>query len=131
MHIPAESVVTITVKRFTKDDCKNTQMLFEPVNVLPEGLVVIPTAIDSRSHTVPVQVLNLSQEDSCLSPRTRLGILSKVECLVNNQCEVRFQHITASIEQVTVDVNECAHSNLQSILDKLDIGGSDEQKKNS
>lgn len=51
-------------------------MLFEP-----GGLIVVPTVISSNNHIFPVQVINFSQEDVWLSPKTRLGILSQCQCV--------------------------------------------------
>lgn len=89
---------------------------------------MVPTLVEPHSSTVQFQVLNLSQEDVWLPPRTRLGVLSKVACIENgSQCAVRFQRIAASIEQVTVVVPG-NNSDLSSVLDTLDLGGNEEQK---
>lgn len=55
---------------------KRRVMLFEP-----GGLIVVPTVISSNNHIFPVQVINFSQEDVWLSPKTRLGILSQCQCV--------------------------------------------------
>lgn len=132
VHVPAASVVTVMAKGLKEETAANVKMLLEPVHTpLPGGLLVVPTLVDSNSHTVPVQVINFSQEDVWLCPRTRLGVLAQVECVNSEQqCEVRFQRISASIEQVTVDLKEdlSVDSKIQMILDKIHIGGSIEQQ---
>lgn len=65
---------------------KGPLMLLEPGNApLPGGLVVVPTLITSERHIFPVQVMNLSDEDIWLQPRTRLGLLTEVDTVDNDQ----------------------------------------------
>ena len=92
--------------------------------------MVVPILVGSSDCIFPVQILNFSLEDVWLSPCTWLGILSRVECMDNElQCAVKFQRISADIEQITLDVGEGpSNCELQSILDKLDIGGSVDQQ---
>lgn len=81
-RIPAESVVTITATGFNGSVGEGCPMLLEPLStLLPGGLVVIPILIDSHCPCIPFKIQNFSQEDVCLLPRTRLGILSKVKCV--------------------------------------------------
>uniref|UniRef100_A0A9J8AN32 ribonuclease H n=1 Tax=Cyprinus carpio carpio TaxID=630221 RepID=A0A9J8AN32_CYPCA len=127
-HIPAESVVTITATGFNRGVGEGSPMLLEPLSTpLPGGLLVIPTIVDSHCPCIPVKILNFSQEDVWLSPRTRLGILSKVECVDSSQqCEVRFQRISADLEQVTLNIKDGQSKDcVQEILDKIDVGGSE------
>ena len=73
----------------------------------------------------PVLVVHFSQEDVWLNPRTRLGILTQVQCIDSDPCEVRFECISADTEEVTVDRKEdqTSDSDIQLILDSLHIGG--------
>ncbi|KAJ8009558.1 hypothetical protein DPEC_G00090130 [Dallia pectoralis] len=98
--------------------------------VLPDGLVVISTLVDCQNHHVPVQVVNFSQEDVWLAPRTRLGVVSPVDSVKSNgKCEVKFQRISASVEQVSVVEKDLqTSSQLPSVVDRLDIGGTKEQQ---
>lgn len=125
-RIPAESVVTITATGFNRGD--GGPMLLEPLSTaLPGDLVVVPTLVDLNSSCIPIQIVNLSQEDVWLSPRTRLGILSKIECMDSaQQCQVKFQRISADIEQVTLNVkDEHSKNSVQAVLEKIDVGGSE------
>ncbi|KAL6485918.1 hypothetical protein MHYP_G00053100 [Metynnis hypsauchen] len=130
-HIPAGSVVTLLAKRASKSAGNDQQMLLDPLSVqLPGGVMVVPTLISSSDYIFPVQILNFSLEDVWLSPHTRLGILSRVECMDNEpHFAVKFQRISADIEQIMLDGGE-EHSDceVQSVLDKLDISGSVEQQ---
>lgn len=65
----------------------------------------------------PVQQ-NVSQEDVWLSPRTRLGILTQLECVHSDQCEV------------TVDRKDgqTSDGDINLILDSLHIGGTKEEQ---
>ena len=55
-------------------------LVLEPVNTpLPEWLVVLSTLFISESHTIPVQVMNISDEDVWLKPNTGLGVLTCVD----------------------------------------------------
>lgn len=129
-HIPSASVVTIMAKGLPKIQGGEHQWLLEPTNLtLPGGLVVLPTLIESGSNTVPVQVVNLTQEDVWLHPRTRLGVFSMAECLSDEpQVKVKFNRISVSTEHVSVDQSSPLTVSAQSVLDKLDIGGSGEQQ---
>lgn len=62
-----------------------------------------------------------------MSPRTWLGILTELECVDSSQqCEVRFQRISANLEQVTLNMkDEQSRDRVQEILDKIDVGGSE------
>lgn len=56
-------------------------MPLEPCHTpLLGGLVVVPTLVTSEKHVFPVKVMNLSDEDFWLQPRTRLGMLTTVDC---------------------------------------------------
>lgn len=91
VHVPALSVATVYARGLKNQSGGNSSMLLEPGNIpLPGGLIVVPTVISSNSHVFPVQVINLSQEDICLSPKTRLGILSPCQCIEGDPCEVKF-----------------------------------------
>lgn len=91
-HIPAKSVVTITSTGFHRGVGEGRPMLLEPLSTpLPGGLIVIPTLVDTHCPCIPVKILNFSQEDVWLSPRTRLGTLSKVESVdTSQQYEAQF-----------------------------------------
>ncbi len=130
-HIPAESVVTITSTVFNKGVGEGSPMLLKPLSTpLPGGLVVIPTLVDSHCPCIPVKIVNFSQEDVWLSPRTRLGTLSKVECVDSSQrYEVKFQKISADLEQVTLNMKDGqSRDRVQEILDKIDVGGSENEQ---
>ena len=73
-------------------------LLLEPVGTaVPDGLVVVPTLVSSESHILPVQVMNMSDEDIWLRPRTRLGVLTHVDSVKSDEsCEVQFQRISAA-----------------------------------
>lgn len=77
----------------------------------------------------PVQQ-NFSQEDVWLNPRTRLGILTQVECVHSDQCEVRFERISADTEEVTVGRKDgqISDSDINLILDSLHIRGTQEEQ---
>ncbi|XP_067381076.1 uncharacterized protein [Channa argus] len=131
VRVPAESISTVMVKGHFSQIGTDTQLLIEPANApLPPGVLVIPTLVDNKSRVLPVQVVNFSQEDIWLCPRTRIGIISPVECVENNQtCGVKFHRISADVEQVSVDMkNEQFDSKVQSVLEKLDIGGTEEER---
>lgn len=131
VYVPAGSVVTVQVRGFAmKAECAG-QWLVEPSNIpLPRGVIVMPTLVHPHSNLVPVQVCNLSHEDVWLQPRTRLGVLSPVQCINCEQhCEVRYQRISANIEQISLDMTKTrAQTNWRSVLDKLDVGGTGEQQ---
>lgn len=65
-----------------------------------------------------------------MNPRTRHDILTQVECVDSDQCEVRFERISADTEEVTVDRKEgqTSDSDIQLILDSLHIGGTQEEQ---
>ena len=131
IHIPSASVVTVMAKGVPQRSECERQMLLEPANMpVSGGLVVLPTLVDASSNTVPVQVVNLTQEDVWLNPRTRLGVLSPVECISDEpQVKVKFHRISASAEHVSVEQSSPISSGTQAILDKLDIGGSEVQQE--
>lgn len=105
-------------------------MLLEPGNApLPGGLVVVPTLITSERHIFPVQVMNLSDEDIWLQPWTRLGLLTEVDTVDNDQlCKVQFQRISADTDEVSVSTQPEPPTDVQSILHKLKVGGTTDQQ---
>lgn len=130
VHLPAGSVITVQARGPMRTGCEG-QQLVEPSSIsLPGGVVVMPTLVNAHSNLVPVQVCNLSDEDVWLQPRTRLGILSPVQCIDSDQrCEVKFQRISADTEHISLDMTEGhPENNLTGLLDKLDVGGSEEQQ---
>lgn len=130
-HIPAASVVTVMAKGPSKIQDGDSLRLLELGNItFPSGLVVLPTLVEASSNTVPVQVVNLSSEDVWLNARTRLGVFSPVECLSDEPpVKVKFNRVSARIEHVSVDQPSALGASTSSVLDKLDIGGSKEQKE--
>lgn len=132
VHVPAASVATVYAKGLRQLSPDETLMLLEPINTpLPSGLVVVPTLVGFGKHVFPVQVVNFSPEDIWLQPRTRLGVLSEIEC-VEEATEVHFNRISADHEEVSVNSKESKASDeeLQFMLGRLNIGGSpDEQAK--
>lgn len=66
--------------------------------------------------------MNFLQEDLWLPPRTRLGVLSTVDC-VEDATEVHFNRISADHEEVSVDRREAKASDdeLQFMLERLKI----------
>ena len=105
-------------------------MLMEGANTpLSGGLVVVPTLVESKSYLFPVQVVDFSQEDVWLNPRSRLGIQTQIECIDSDPCEVQFERISADTE-VTFDRKEgqTSDSDFQLILDNLHIGGTQEEQ---
>lgn len=130
VHVPALSAATVMAKGLRTVGEEAPLLLLEPVNApLPGGLVVVPTLVSSESHIFPVQVMNMSDEDIWLRPRTRLGVLTQVDSVESDErCEVQFQKISADTEQVSIDKKTDVPTDVQSILDKLDLCGSPEQK---
>lgn len=84
-----------------------SKWIIEPVtSPLPPGLAIIPTLATNTRHVLPLQVVNFSSEDVWLCPRTRLGIISNIDCVeIEQTCQVKFQRISADVEQVSVDSN--------------------------
>ena len=131
VHVPAASVATVYAKGLKQLSPDETLML-EPISTpLPNGLVVVPTLVQSSKHVFPVQVVNFSQEDIWLPARSRLGVLSEVQC-IEEATEVHFNRISADHEEVSVNSKgaKASDEELQSMLGRLNIGGSsDEQAK--
>ncbi|XP_029902664.1 uncharacterized protein LOC115355879 [Myripristis murdjan] len=131
VHVPALSVATVYARGLKRQSDGDTTMLLEPGNApLPGGLVVVPTVVSSNSQVFPVQVINFSQEDVWLPPKTRLGVLSQCECVEGDPYEVKFQRISANHEEVTINRkdSQSSDSDIKSLLDRLHIGGSPEQQ---
>lgn len=107
-------------------------MLLEPANVvLLRGVIILPTLVSPQSPLFQVHVVNLSQEYVWLQPRTKLGLLSPVKGVENQKrCEVNFEHVSARVEQITVTrkTHQLSDSNLKQLLDKIDVGGTPEQR---
>lgn len=130
VHVPASSAATIMAKGLKTVSEKGPLMLLEPGNApLPGGLVVVPTLITSERHIFPVQVMNLSDEDIWLQPRTRLGLLTEVDTVDNDQlCKVQFQRISADTDEVSVSTRPEPPTDVQSILHKLKVGGTTDEQ---
>lgn len=130
VHVPASSVATVFARGLGKVSDDQTLMLLEPTNTLvPSGLVVVPTLVETDRHVFPVQVVNFSQEDVWLAPRTRLGMLTVVEC-VENAAEVQFNRISADHEEVSLNKEGAKESDgeLKLLIEQLSISGSQEEQ---
>lgn len=130
MHVPASSVAIVYAKGLNRRWDGNSNMLLEPTNtLLPGGLMIFPSVIQPNSHVSPIQVINLSQEDVWVPPKTRLGILTQCPCVEGEPYEVKFQRISANHEEVTIDWNDGQGSDrdIQSLLDRIHLGGTTEQ----
>lgn len=102
-HLPARSVSTVYMRGPKRDLNDTSTLVLEPGNTpLPGGVIVVPTVISAHSRTFPVQVINLSQEDVWLPAKARLGVLNLCQCIEGEPCEVKFQRISATHEEVTV-----------------------------
>lgn len=131
VHVPASSIATVYARGFGRQLGGDLSMLLEPGNTpLPGGLMVVPTVVSSNNHVFPVQVLNLSQEDVWLPPKTRLGIISQCQCIEGDPYEVKFQRISADHEEVAINRkdDQKSDSDIQSLLDRLHQGGTPEQQ---
>lgn len=117
MYLPASSVSTVYARGPGKTP-------------LPSELMVIPTVISSSDPVFPVRVVNFSQDNIWLSPKTRLGTLSPCQCTKGEPCEVKFQRISANHEEVTINQrnNKWADSEVKSLLDQLHMGGTPEER---
>ncbi len=66
-----------------------------------------------------------------MQPRTRLGTLCPVESLSpTDSCEVKFQRISAGVEEITVNTEErqVLVNTLPDFLNKIQLGGTAEQQ---
>lgn len=67
---------------------------------------MVPSLVSSVKPVLPVQIVHFSTEDVWLQARTRLGTFCTVEVNPNKCCEVKFQRISAGVEEVTVKTGE-------------------------
>ena len=104
--IPASSVATVTAKGLKTVTADGPSLFLEPVSTsLPSGLVVLPTLVTTDHHVFPVHIINMSQEDLWLLPRTRLDVLANVDHVNTVESyEVKFQRISVDVEQISIDV---------------------------
>ncbi len=81
-----------------------SQRLIEPTHLLLAGsLLVKPTVVSSHHTNCPVQVLNMSKEDTWLHPRTRIGLLLRVELVDNDPgYKLTFQRIFANAGEISL-----------------------------
>ena len=80
VHVPASSAATVMAGGLRTVSEDGSLLLLEPTSApLPGGLVVVPTLVSSESHVFPVHVMNLSDEDIWLRPRTRLNHIDCVK----------------------------------------------------
>ncbi len=133
VHIPASSIVTVMAKS-TKHMANDgsSDYLLEPLNVpLPGGLIVVPCLVAAAKPLFPVPVVNLSPDDIWLHARTRLGTVTHVESLkLNETCEVKFQRISADIEEIGVNPkrDQVLENSSKEFLSKLHISGTLDQQ---
>lgn len=131
VRVPASSIATVLVKSCLAEEGRDVLLVVEPLNTqLPTGLALIPTLVHSKNRLLPVQIVNLSSEDVWLCPRTKLGVVCSVDNIESDKtCEVRFHRISADVEEVSVEANdEQLGSKVQSVLEKLDIGGTEDER---
>ncbi|KAK3517143.1 hypothetical protein QTP86_019142, partial [Hemibagrus guttatus] len=131
IHVPASSVATVYVRVNKRATDTSAWLLLEPGSTpLPGGLIPMPTLVAPKSQVLPVQVVNLSQEDVWLPPNVQLGVLTPCQCVESDVCEVRFHSISADHEEVSVDQRDKPESDNspRNLLSKLHIGGTPEQQ---
>ncbi|KAG1931367.1 hypothetical protein F2P79_021615 [Pimephales promelas] len=131
VHVPAGSISTVMAKGWSVNVKDESQWLLEPAHLaLPGGVLVMPTVVSSYNHESSVQVLNLSNEDVWLHPRTRIGVLSKVKVVDNNPGhEVTFQRISVNAEEISMGAKSPSRQEQWSkVISQLDIGGTLEQQ---
>ncbi|KAG1936344.1 interleukin-1 receptor accessory protein-like 1-A [Pimephales promelas] len=131
VHVPAGSISTVMAKGWSVNVKDESQWLLEPAHLaLPGGVLVMPTVVSSYNHESSVQVLNLSNEDVWLHPRTRIGVLSKVKVVDNNPGhEVTFQRISVNAEEISMGAKSPSRQEQWSkVISQLDIGGNLEQQ---
>ncbi|KAI3359260.1 hypothetical protein L3Q82_002779 [Scortum barcoo] len=105
--------------------------LEDVMKVLAEqGKILVGELTCTAEKKTLARIAGRDKEDVWLCPRTRIGIISSAELVESVQtCEVKFHRISADVEQVSVDTkDESFHSKAQSVLDKLDIGGTDNER---
>ncbi len=133
VHIPAWSVSTLMVKgKKSMLPGGYSNLLLEPgSSPLPGGLIVVPSLVSMVKPFFPVKIVNFSTEDIWLQPRTRLGTLCPVESLSpTDGCEVKFQRISAGVEEITVNKEERQElvNTLPDFLSKIQLAGTAEQQ---
>lgn len=131
VHVPALAVATVLARCYKRLPGSDSSMLFEPGNVsLPAGLMAVPTLTSTKGSVFPVQVINISAEDVWLSPKARIGFLAPCHCVEGDPYVVKFQPIAANHEEVTIDRKDGpeGNSDLQSLIDRLHMGGTPAQQ---
>ncbi len=131
VHVPAASITMVMAKGWLVSAKGESQWLLEPTHLpLPGGLLVMPTVVSSHHNEGPVQVLNMSNEDVWLHPRTRIGVLLQVELVDNDPGhEVTFHRISANAEEISLGAKSPSSQELWSkVVSQLDIGGTVEQQ---
>ncbi|KAK3560440.1 hypothetical protein QTP86_008445 [Hemibagrus guttatus] len=130
-HVTASSVATIYARVNKRATDTSAWLLLEPGSTpLPRGLIPMPTLVAPKSQVLPVQVVNLSQEDVWLPPNVRFGVLTPCQCVESDVCEVRFHSISSDHEEVSVDQRDKPESDTgpRNLLSRLHIGGTPEQQ---
>lgn len=123
VHIPAASIATVTVKGNLKGSGNLETHHFPKVLWSFQHWWVVSVK-PSRSK------LLISHKRMCGSVREP-GWVAWFRLSVDSEqtCEGKFQRISADVEQVTVETKDSeAHRRVQSVLDKLDIGGTVEER---
>ncbi len=131
VHVPAASITMVMAKGWLVSAKGESQWLLEPTHLpLPGGLLVMPTVVSSHHNEGPVQVLNMSNEDVWLHPRTRIGVLLQVELVDNDPGhEVTFHRISANAEEISLGAKSPSSQELwPKVVSQLDIGGTVEQQ---
>ncbi|KAL0161724.1 hypothetical protein M9458_045449, partial [Cirrhinus mrigala] len=131
VHVPAASVTLVMAKGWLVSDKEESHWLLEPTHLpLPGGVLVMPTVVSSHHNEGPVQILNMSNEDVWLHPRTRIGVLSLVELVDNDpEHEVTFQRISVNAEEISLGpTSPSKQEQWSKVVSQLDLGGTVEQQ---
>ena len=99
VRVPAMSVRVVEV---TGPVCpRGKEVVLEPIEQLPHGLVVGATLTFAPRGKSRIQVVNRTKEEVWLNPRTPIGKMLSVNLI--DDSTVKFEKVTAEVNEVVVD----------------------------
>ena len=103
VRLPAGSAAVVEAVAWNRKGDSDPPILVAPSTYpLLDRVLVVRTLCSLRAGRVPVRVVSLGAEDIWLKPRTRIGIMHRVDDIQPAYVQVDFQRVTSSEKQISI-----------------------------
>ena len=105
VHLPANSITTVMSTGWSGQRDSKDMVLVEPIQMPSDARMRVINTLVKPSGTFNVRVVNLSDTDIWLPPRTKIGVLHSIESV---EPSVDFKRVSINEERVTFTNSSCS-----------------------